>query len=439
VNTTPFASYLFGSSMAVHYLLTNALPGIAFGLMLLQSVNTVVKKEKLANVVALFTRLFAIQFSIAVISGLTLETDLHQNWSAAGDVISPLINHPLGRSAFAGFMIISVLLAPLLLHPHKISSGMQWFIYLLIFLSTILLSWWAVVVNSWMNTPAGMVYTSNDSGHLQISITSLRQFIFNPSFQFRFLHIFNAALIEGLMMQCLILIFIIQKTGNAKNVVPALKVSLTAVVFFLIMQPLIGHAQFAVMAKYQPVKAAAFEGYYKNTEPFHYYVLGITEPEKLHTRGIHLPIAVEQKISSTFKKINSLNQSQNAQWLRIRASFYFFHIMLLCWAGMFMLITAVLFKWRKGIQTAAPETYFFAAAFALSVVAPLAGWAASESGRQPWLVYGILKTAAAESFAQNAFDVLLSVIANFILPTILLALWGMLQKAEWNKFVTNQA
>ena len=433
MNAVNFAGYLFGASMAVHTLFANTLPGLAIGLVLAQILSLFNKRENIKSIVILLTRTFAVQFSIAIISGLTLEVDLRQNWTAAGSLLIPLINHPIGRTAFLGFLIISSSLVILICANEKIPSILRLLLYLLIFISTILLSWWALVVNSWMHTPSGTTFIHTPSGELQITIANLKAFIFNPSFIPRFLHVYIAIIIEGLLMQGLIILFIMRRVE--RKYTGTLNITLVTAIILLLAQPILGHLQHAVLTKSEPANIAATEGYYDSSEPMHYYLIAITNPQTSSTIGIHLPAFLESKMALEAGKVAGLNQVNRSEWPHVRSSFYSFHFMILSWPFIILLPCIVLFKSIRGLNLSLTAIYLLLTALLLSMLAFLAGWIASESGRQPWLIYNILKTSSANSFHKGANGAWLSIITNLILPMGLCWSWLKLQKLEIERFI----
>jgi cytochrome bd-type quinol oxidase subunit 1 len=211
------------------------------------------------------------------------------------------------------------------------------------------------------------------------------------------MHVYTAAIIEGLLLQILILAFAMSKASIGAE--RALKTLLTLVLLLLFVQPLIGHFQFEELKRDQPQNAAAIQGR-QYDEPV---IAGMTE----------------------------INSSMPA-----KAVFNFFHLMILFWIGIVVLVFAVLFKWRKVVVVSKIIMYGLAAAFVFSILAPMAGWAASESGRQPWLIYGVIKTAKADSSPSLSMaGMVLSLVTNFIVPLGLCYCWIMIQKMEFDKFV----
>ena len=433
MNAVNFTGYLFGASMAVHTLFANTLPGLAMGLVLVQILFLFSKNENIKALIILLTRIFAVQFSIAIISGLTLEVDLRQNWTAVGSLLIPLINHPMGRTAFLGFLIISSSLVILICTNEKIHSILRLLLYVLIFISTILLSWWALVVNSWMHTPSGTTFIHTPSGELLITITNLKAFIFNPSFIPRFLHLYVAIIIEGLLMQGLMILFILRRVK--KKYTGALSTTLVSAIILLLAQPILGHLQLNILIKSEPTNIAATEGYYDSQGPMHHYLIGITNPQTSSTIGIHLSAFFESKMCPETGKVEGLNQINRSEWPRVKASFYSFHFMILSWPFILLLPCIVLFKSLKGLNIPVTAIYLLLAALLLSVLALLAGWIASESGRQPWLIYNILKTSSANSFHKEADGAWLSIITNLIMPIGLCWCWVKLQKIEIERFI----
>lgn len=204
-----FARCLFGASLSMHQILTAALPGTAIGLLMPAFFAYRKPQEGYAGIFALFLRLFAIQFSIATISGIVLDLQLGENWSRAQHVLGPLINHPYGRIALLAFFGTAFLLLFLFRKP-KLPFWLTALIVLLLFVFSICFSVWTLIVNAWMHTPAGAVFSQTPGG-LSAQIVSMKEFAFNPSCFGKLTHLYLAGTMAGFIFYSVVLAWLSKK------------------------------------------------------------------------------------------------------------------------------------------------------------------------------------------------------------------------------------
>lgn len=405
--------------MLSHQLLASIIPGTAFCLLVVSIFN---HRFETANGVKLFRlvlSIFIIQFAIALISGLSLETGLSYYWPQLKGSLYYLVHYPFGRSALIAFFLIGGL-AFYLLKFNKHSS-IRTLACLTLFLSSFFLSLWSVIINCLMQDPSALAFEIVNNS-FEINAIDFSAIITNSYFKFRILHIYQSSFLQGISLVLLILFFLIAK--NSLKLDSYLKTIILSLSLFLVVllvtQPLLGHLQFEKLTEIQPTKAAAFEGYFDKEDGFQMYIIGKTNSKTQTTIGLSAPNFIKQQLISNHLNIQPLNQIDKDKWPPIERVFNAFHIMILSWIFIVFLCLILILNYLKNRSISMFFVQLMFIAFVLTIIGSLAGWTASETGRQPWVFWGVIKTADSYVPVQNYFSYWTILFGNVILPILLL-------------------
>jgi cytochrome d ubiquinol oxidase subunit I len=289
-----------------------------------------------------------------------------------------------------------------------------------------------IVVNSWMQTPAGFAI---DPVTGQAVLTDFWAAVFNPSTMPRFLHTIDAAIITGSFFVMGISAWYLCRGRFQDFARRSLKVALVFALLASVLQIQLGHYHGHQVWKEQPAKMAAFEGLFESERNPTLMVFGIIDPEE---RKVHLPIGIPNFLSifldfNPETVIQGLNEFPEENWPPLPLTFYPFHLMTLL-GFYFVGLTAlgVLLWWRGMLFS---SRWFLRLAY-LSIPLPFVanelGWMATEVGRQPWVVYGVesMRTALVASPVVSAGEILASLIMFVIVYALMFVLWlFLLRKA----------
>ncbi|MCC6396833.1 MAG: cytochrome ubiquinol oxidase subunit I, partial [Bacteroidetes bacterium] len=270
-------------------------------------------------------------------------------------------------------------------------------------------AFWILVANSWQQTPAGYVLRNG-----RAEMTSFAEAVFNPSMWIRFFHTVDAALISGAFLMAGIAAYYLL---NKREVEFAKKAMRVAVIFGLITSVLelmpFGHEHARQVARTQPEKFAAIEGLYtsQNAAPLVFFAVPTTEPPKLHAT-VEIPGLLSWMAfgdpNATIKGINEFPSDEIPPlWL----TFVSFHNMVVL--GMFFILLTALatFKlWRGTLWESRRILKVMLWSIPLPLAACQLGWITAEVGRQPWIVYKLLRTSEAASITVSAGEILFSII-----------------------------
>jgi cytochrome d ubiquinol oxidase subunit I len=352
-------------------------------------------QERYHLLMRFWTKIFAISFAMGVVSGVVLSYQIGTNWSrfslVAGNVIGPL----LGYEVLAAFFLEATFLGVLLFGFDRVPPWLYVLSAAVVAIGTAISAFWILSANSWMQTPAGYELRGGVAYP-----TDWIAVIFNPSFPYRFAHMLNAAyLTTGFVVLAVGARYLVAGTHiEQARTMLRMGIGLTAILAPL--QLIIGDQHGLNTLKYQPIKIAAIEAHWNGAEPGDFNIFAWPDTAAQSNRFvISIPKAASliltHKLNGLFPGLTSVPPEQRPN---VKVVFFAFRIMLAI--GFFMIAAALLgaFLWWRGTLF---ETRWYMRVMAhcwwLGFVAVISGWVVTESGRQPWVVYGLLHTADATS------------------------------------------
>ncbi len=372
-----------------------------------------------------WTKLFAISFVLGVATGITMEFQSGTNWSEFARFVGPMAGAPLAAEGVLAFFLESTFVGVLLFGWGRLSERVLWLASLLVAAGATLSGFMIIVVNSWMQTPAGFAI---DPVTGQAVLTDVWAAVFNPSALPRFFHTITGAIITGSFFVTGVSAWYLCKGRFEDFARQSLKVGLIFAVAASVLQIQMGHYHGIQVWKTQPVKMAAFEGLFESERNPMLMVFGIIDREE---EKVHFPIGIPH-FMSIFLDLNpdtvieGLRAFPEEDWPPLPLTFYPFHIMTLLgfyFAGVTAL--GVLLLWREKLF----ESRWFLTILYLSIPLPFLanelGWVAAEVGRQPWVVFGVesMRTANAASPSVSAGEILASLTMFALLYSLMFVLW----------------
>ncbi len=352
-------------------------------------------QDRYQQLMRFWTKIFAVSFAMGVVSGIVLSYQFGTNWSRfstfTGNVLGPL----LGYEVLAAFFLEATFLGVLLFGFKRVPPWLYVLSAVVIAAGTATSAFWILSANSWMQTPTG--YELKDGVAFP---TDWLAIVFNPSFPYRFAHMLNAAyLTTGFVVLAVGARYVI----GGKYVEEGRTMLRMAVGLMAILAPLqlvIGDQHGLNTLQHQPIKIAAMEAHWDGSKPGDFHIFAWPDEQAGVNRfAISIPngasLILTHRMHGLFAGLNSVPADQRPP---VTLVFFSFRIML--GIGFFMIGTALFgaFLWWRGTLF---ETRWYLRVMAqcwwMGFVAVIAGWVVTESGRQPWIVYGILRTADAIS------------------------------------------
>lgn len=352
-------------------------------------------EERFHRLMRFWTKIFAVSFAMGVVSGIVLSYQFGTNWSrfslVVGNVIGPLI----GYEVLTAFFLEATFLGVLLFGFNRVP---QWLYVLsagIVAFGTATSAFWILAANSWMQTPTG----HEIRGGIAYPVDWIAV-IFNPSFIYRLAHMLNAAYITtGFVVFAVGARYLIagRFTEDARTMV---RMAIGLLVILAPLQLFIGDQHGLNTLKHQPIKIAAMEANWDSTKPADFHIFAWPD-EKTESNRFEISIPRGSSLVLTHDPnglIPGLKDVKPADRPPLLNVFFGFRIMV--GIGFFMIAAALfgaLLWWRGKLFETRWYLRIMAQTWWIGFVAVIAGWVVTESGRQPWLVQGILRTADAIS------------------------------------------
>ncbi len=340
-----------------------------------------------------WTKIFALTFALGVVSGITMSFQFGTNWPGfmekTGNISGPL----LGYEVLTAFFLEATFLGIMLFGRGRVSERTHLIATFLVAFGTTMSAFWILSLNSWMQTPAGYEIINGE-----FHATSWWDVVFNPSFPYRLGHkLLASALTASFLMAGVSAWQILRKTDTA-GTHKALRTAVIAAAVAIPLQIFMGDLHGLNTLKHQPAKIAAIEGIWHTEKGAPLTLFGFpSEKEGRTLYAIQIPKAASLVLAHDMDaELKGLNEFPGAH-PPVAPVFWGFRIMV--GIGMLMLAVAWFTAWKlwrnRSVKVALPNwlLYTLAGMSFSGWVATLAGWYVTEIGRQPWIVYGMLKTA----------------------------------------------
>jgi len=342
-----------------------------------------------------WTKIFAVSFAMGVVSGIVLSYQFGTNWSRfsvmAGNVVGPLI----GYEVLSAFFLEATFLGVLLFGFNRVPPWLYILSAAIVAIGTAISAFWILSANSWMQTPSGYEVR----GGVAYPADWLAV-IFNPSFPYRFAHMLNAAYLPtGFVVLAVGARYLVAGQHIEEGrIMLRMAIGLTAILAPL--QLLLGDQHGLNTLQHQPIKIAAMEAHWDGSKPGDFHIFAWPDEKAGENRfAISIPrgasLILTHHMNGLFPGLGSVPASQRPP---VTIVFFSFRIML---AIGFFMIGAALFGaflwWRSTLFDTRWYLRIMAQCWWIGFVAVIAGWVVTETGRQPWIVQGMLRTADATS------------------------------------------
>ncbi len=408
----------FAMTIGFHFLFPPLSIGLAWILVIIEGLGWKKKNETYVAIGKFFGKILALIFAIGVATGVVMEFQFGTNWAEYSKFVGDIFGAPLAAEGIFAFFLESTFLGLYIFGRERVSKGVHWFSIWMVAIGSTISAFWILVANSWQQTPAGYVIRNG-----RAELVDFWAAVFNPSTLVRFHHTFDAALISGAFLMAGIAAYLILKKKETEIAKKALKV---AVIFGLVVSLLevfpFGDLHSKQVARTQPEKFAAQQGLFETQAGAPLSLFGIPSanpPElKMH-------IAIPKLLSLlTYNDPNAtvkgLKEFPQSEWPPLFLTFTSYHLMVAL-GILFILIMgiSVFYLYRKTLFEKKFLLKVLMWAIPLPLLACQFGWIAAEVGRQPWIVYKLMKTTEAASQNVNAGEILFSIILFGIIYLLL--------------------
>jgi cytochrome d ubiquinol oxidase subunit I len=425
MDTEILARVQFAFTIAFHYIYPPLSIGLGLILVIMEGLYLRSGQKVYEQMTRFWIKIFALIFGIGVATGIVMEFEFGTNWATYSKYVGDIFGSALAAEGIFAFALESGFLGVLLFGWNRVSPRVHFFSTLMVWLGSMFSAVWIVVANSWQQTPAGY-HIVGEGLEARAEITDFWAMVFNPSSVDRLSHVWIGSFLAGSFFVMSVNAWYILKKRHLEIARPAFKIALSVAAVASLLQLFTGHRSADGVAHNQPAKLAALEGHYDSLTVADMYILGWVDQQKQSVSGIAVPGGLTFLLHGDFSTpVRGLNSfPENGRPTQVNAVFQFYHLMVAIGMTLIALSLAGLWYWRRGTLF---ETrwllHLFVWAVALPQIANQAGWFAAEMGRQPWVVYGLLRTGDALSRTVTAGHILFSLILFTLAYVVLLVLF----------------
>jgi cytochrome d ubiquinol oxidase subunit I len=385
----------FAFTISFHIIFPSFTIGLSAYIATLEVLWATTGLDRYQRIARFWTRIFAISFAMGVVSGIVLSYELGTNWSRFSVVSSNVIGPLIGYEVLAAFVLEATFLSILLFAGDRVPRWLHVFSAIAVAVGTAMSAFWILSANSWMHTPAG--HEMRNGIAYPVDWLAI---IFNPSFPYRLAHMLNAAYLTTAFVVLAVGARYLLAGKHHEDARTMLRMGIGLAAILAPLQLLIGDQHGLNTLQYQPTKIAAMELHWDGSKPedFHIFAWPDAKAETNHY-AISIPhgasLIITHRWDGLFPGLKDVKPEDRPPLLNV---FFGFRIML--GIGFFM-IAAALFgawlMWRERLFTTRWYLHIIAQTWWMGFVAVIAGWVVTESGRQPWIIQGVLRTADATS------------------------------------------
>ncbi|WP_191059015.1 cytochrome ubiquinol oxidase subunit I [Geminicoccus harenae] len=387
----------FAFTVSFHFIFPSFTIGLASYLAVLEGLWLWTGREVYIRLFRYWVKIFALAFGMGVVSGIVMTYQFGTNWSVFSDRAGPVIGPLMAYEVLTAFFLEAGFLGVMLFGVNRVGKGLHYAATLAVAVGTFISAFWILSVNSWMHTPTG--HAMNEVG--QFVPVDWWAIIFNPSFPFRLAHTVTAAYLTTALVVGAVGAFHLlrDKINEGARVMFTMAIGMIAIVAPI--QIFLGDAHGLNTLQHQPIKIMAMEGHFEShPEGAPLILFGIPDEEEA---TVHYEVSIPKASSlilehSWSAPLKGLDSVPREEWPPVEIVFWSFRIMVglgflmlfLGAAGAIAYFKGQLYHWR-------PLHRFALLMGPAGFVAVIAGWVTTEVGRQPYTVYGLMRTADSAS------------------------------------------
>jgi cytochrome d ubiquinol oxidase subunit I len=417
----------FSFTITFHYLFPQLTMGLALLLVVLKTMALRTNDERYNEAARFWAKIFAVNFLLGVVTGIPMEFQFGTNWSEFSRRTGGVIGQPLAMEGVFSFFLESSFLGLFLFGEKRLSRLAHWGAGFMVFLGSWISGFFIIVTDAWMQHP--VAYQLMPNGTYQVK--SFWGLMMNPWAWRQYAHNMCGAVVTGaFVMSSVGALYLLQKRDVDFGKIFLRVGVIAAVIASIAMIFPTGDLQGKFVADNQPTAMAGMEGLFHSQKGAPIVLMG--QPD-IEGQKIDNPIAVNKVLSfliygTSAAEVQGLDSYPKDQWpTTLPLLFYAYHIM----AGLgtyfaALMAVSVFLLWRGKLYTTRWLLWPILLSFPLPYIANTAGWMTAEIGRQPWLVYNLIRTAGGESATVGAGTTLFSLLGFMGMYTVLAILWVLL-------------
>lgn len=433
----------FAFTITYHYLFPQLTMGLAPLIVILKTLAIWKKDERYNRAARFWMKVFGVNFLFGVITGIPMEFQFGTNWAKFSQYAGGVIATTLAMEGVFAFFLESAFLGLFLYGEKRLGQKWHWFAAFMVFVGSWLSAYFIIVTDAWMQHPVGYTIAADGTAHL----TSFWALLFNPWVGWQYLHNMGGAVITGAFVMAAVGAFYVLSGRQVEFGRMFLKLGVTTAVIASLFQVFpSGDGQGKMVALHQPVTLAAMEGLFKTEEGAPIAIVG--QPN-VAERKLDNPILIPRMLSFlTYNRwkaeVRGLDAYPEDQWPdNIPLLYFSYHIMVgLGTIFIAIAVVAAFLLWRGRLYGARWMLWILMLSFPFPYIANTAGWMTAELGRQPWLVYGLMRTSEGFSplvSAGNGWFTLLGFMGMYAVLSILFLFLIWREIGHGPKFLEGEA
>ncbi|MDD4600625.1 Cytochrome bd ubiquinol oxidase subunit 1 [bioreactor metagenome] len=418
----------FGVTSVYHFLFIPLTLGLSVLIAIMETIYVRTGNEMYKNMAKFWGKLFLVNFSMGVVTGIVQEFHFGMNWSEYSRFMGDIFGAPLALEALTAFFLESTFLGLWIFGWEKLSKKMHAATIWIVALAGNLSAFWILVANSFMQMPTGYVLQNG-----RAEMVDFVALLTNPYVAVQFPHTVAAGLVTGGVFVMAISAYHLLKNSSSSLFKTSFKIGVTCALISAFVVGGTGHMQAQFLAKAQPMKLASVEALWKTADPAPFSIYAaIDEKNGVNTTEVQVPGALSMMVYNKFageiKGIHDLQAEYSQKYgpgdyiPPVTTLFWSFRIM--AGAGGWLIAIAALgaLLAYTGILERQRRLVLYAALFTLPVpyIANSFGWIVAEMGRQPWIVFGLLKVEQAVSPTVPASSIMISLIGFTVIYAVLI-------------------
>jgi cytochrome d ubiquinol oxidase subunit I len=418
--------FLFFFTSSFHFIY----PPISMGLGLLIVVMGAIylrRRDPLWRQMSFFwVRIFGLVFAMGIATGIVQEFEFGTNWANYSRFVGNIFGSLLAAEGIFAFFLEGGFLGLLLFGGTRLGPRMWLLSASLVALGAHFSALWILMANSWMQTPAGYTLQAVPFPPRAV-MTSFMDVVFTPSFIPRLLHVWVASWLVGATLVLSVSAWYILKKKHTHFAQASFKLALPVFAVLSILQLTVFGAESAIsVVDNQPLKLAAMEGVWESRSCAPMYIMGWVNEKTQTNIGLTVPCLLSFLAHQDFQAtIQGLKTVTPDLWPPVNLTFQSYHLMINL-GGVFIpigLLGVALYLWKQRIWTTKWLLWIFVISIVLTELSTMSGWWTAEFGRQPWIVYNLMRTSEAISPNLSPTQAIFSVVMFVVLYGILFALF----------------
>lgn len=393
----------FAFTVTYHYLFPQLTMGLALLILILKSIALWRDDQRANRAARYWGKIFAIAFVMGVVTGIPLEFQFGTNWAEFSEAAGGVIGQTLAMEGVFAFFLESTFVGLFLFGEKRLGPRGHWLTALLLFVGTWLSGYFIIVTDAWMQHPVG--YRLGPDG--EIILTSIWSLLLNPWALWQYAHNMIGSVVTGVFVMASVGAFYLisgqHETYGKLFVRLAVGVGVVATVLQLFPT---GDFQGRMVARHQPTTLAAMEGLFSTEEGAPLVILGQPNvPERKLDNPIQIPRMLSFLTYNRWRaEVKGLEAFPEEDWPdNIPLVYYSYHIMVgLGTIFIAIMVTAAWLLWRRKLWDARWMLWVLMLSLPFPFIANTAGWITAEVGRQPWVIYGLMRTADGASSSVSA-------------------------------------